>query len=513
VVTLPLLGLLALTAGMLWEGGAPVSPLRHLFAVPALWVALTAGAKAGSFIGIMAGLLQAPLVLPAIERIGLGETALEGLVSLVSPALLGVVAGHLRDQARGRARRLDALLELQRRLASGLPLAERLEAVVGVIHRCLGAHAVGLVLAAREGGAVVASVPPGAALAPGSAAAWSLATGETVRSRDLGDDARIAVAGAPPPSPVRAAVLPLDSGDGPAGVLAVEWRGEVSEATAAAAVDMALHLSLGIENARLVLRQQRFAAELEDKVQTATQRLREVDRAKSEFISVVSHELRTPITALEGFSELLLSRPVAPERAARFLGHIHTESRRLGRIVTELLDLSRLEAGIAPTLRLERVDLGAHVERQIELFAGAHPRHRFSWLPPRPRPTLHADADALDRMLQNLLSNAVKYSPRGGRVTVRARAVETGQIALEVEDQGVGIAPEALPRLFERYVRIANPETATVRGLGLGLNLVRALVEAHGGRVEVESEPGRGSRFRLILPAGSEADSPDFPPS
>jgi signal transduction histidine kinase len=116
-------------------------------------------------------------------------------------------------------------------------------------------------------------------------------------------------------------------------------------------------------------------------------------------------------------------------------------------------------------------------------------------------------------MLQNLLSNAVKYSPRGGRVTVRARAVETGQIALEVEDQGVGIAPEALPRLFERYVRIANPETATVRGLGLGLNLVRALVEAHGGRVEVESEPGRGSRFRLILPAGSEADSPDFPPS
>ena len=511
MVAAPLAFLVALTAGMLWEGGAPVSPLRHLFLVPALWAALTAGARAGGFVGLMAGLLQAPLVLPGIERVGLGGGALDGLVSLVMPAALGVVAGHVRDQARGRARRLDALLAIQRRMAADRPLMDRLDTVVGEIRRCLGAQAVGLVLGSRDDAALVASDPPGSALAPHSAAAWSLASGQAVRTRDLGDDPRVTLPDSSSPLPVRAVVLALDPGDGPAGALAVEWRGEVSEATAAAAEEIALHLALGIENARLTLRQRRFAAELEDKVRAATQRLVAIDHAKSEFISVVSHELRTPITALEGFSELLLSRPVEPARAARFLGHIHTESRRLGRIVTELLDLSRIEVGVAPTLARERVDLAAHVERQLELFAGVHARHQFRWLPEGPLPLVLADPDAVDRVLQNLLSNAVKYSPRGGEVTVRGRAGAAGGVELEVTDEGVGIAAEALPRIFDRYVRIANPETATVRGLGLGLSLVRALVEAHGGRIEAASEPGKGSSFRVLLPTPRGADSPDIP--
>ena len=498
---------------MLWEGGAPVSPLRHLFLVPSLWAALAGGARTGGFVGLMAGLLQAPLVLPAIERVGLGGGAVDGLVSLVMPAGLGVVAGHVRDQARGRARRLDALLDIQRQIASDVPLIDRLATVVGVIQRCLGAQAVALVLGSRDDATLVASAPPGAALAAHSAAAWALASGRAVRSRDLGDDPRLPLADSSSPSPVRAVVLPLDPGDGPAGALAVEWRGDVSESAIAAAEDMALHLALGIENARLTLRQRRFAAELEDKVRAATQRLVDIDHAKSEFISVVSHELRTPITALEGFSELLLSRPVEPARAARFLGHIHTESRRLGRIVTELLDLSRIEVGIAPAPARERVDLAAHVDRQMELFAGVHPRHRFRWFPTGPLPPLLADPDALDRVLQNLLSNAVKYSPKGGDVTVRARAGAAGGVELDVEDEGVGIAAEALPRVFDRYVRIANPETATVRGLGLGLSLARALVEAHGGRIEVTSEPGKGSCFRVFLPTPTGADSSDIPPS
>jgi signal transduction histidine kinase len=103
-------------------------------------------------------------------------------------------------------------------------------------------------------------------------------------------------------------------------------------------------------------------------------------------------------------------------------------------------------------------------------------------------------------MLQNLLSNAVKYSPRGGRVKVSARMDESGLLEVAVTDEGVGMPAEALPRIFDKYVRIANPETATVRGLGVGLSLVRALVEAHGGRIEVASEPGKGSCFRLLLP-------------
>ena len=107
----------------------------------------------------------------------------------------------------------------------------------------------------------------------------------------------------------------------------------------------------------------------------------------------------------------------------------------------------------------------------------------------------------MDRVLQNLLSNAVKYSPRGGEIRVTARAGADGLVELRVEDEGVGIAAAELPRIFDKYVRIANQETASVRGLGLGLSLVRALVEAHGGRIEVESAPGKGSVFRVTVPA------------
>jgi len=113
-----------------------------------------------------------------------------------------------------------------------------------------------------------------------------------------------------------------------------------------------------------------------------------------------------------------------------------------------------------------------------------------------------ADPDAVDRMVKNLLSNAVKYSPRGGAVCVSANRApdHPGMVEVAVEDDGVGIPADQLPRIFDRYVRVPHPETAATRGLGLGLSLVKALAEAHGGRVEVDSLPGKGSRFRVLLP-------------
>jgi signal transduction histidine kinase len=151
-------------------------------------------------------------------------------------------------------------------------------------------------------------------------------------------------------------------------------------------------------------------------------------------------------------------------------------------------------------LRREPLDLAVHVQRQVELFAGVHASHRFRWTPEEPLPAVRADPDAIDRVLQNLLSNAVKYSPRGGVVTVAARVVDGGAVELAVADEGIGIPAEALPRVFDKYVRIPSPETTTVRGLGLGLSLVRSLVEAHGGRIVASSEVGKGSCFRLVLP-------------
>jgi signal transduction histidine kinase len=173
--------------------------------------------------------------------------------------------------------------------------------------------------------------------------------------------------------------------------------------------------------------------------------------------------------------------------------------------VGELLDLSRIEAGRPLELRCESVDVPEALERNVDLFAMEHRRHRFQVIPHPGAPTLHADRDAVDRILKNLISNAVKYSPAGGRVIVAARPADDrlGMIEVSVEDDGIGISSKDLSHIFEKYVRVSDRETTAVRGLGLGLALVRALAEAHGGAVEVESKPGKGSKFRVFLPGSS----------
>jgi signal transduction histidine kinase len=451
----------------------------------------------------MAGLCQGLQVLPMIEREGLTPPTLDALVALIVPLVVGIALGRLVDQARERGGRLDALLEIQRALGGEEPLEVRLERAVALVGATLRADHAGLVLLADDGTLAVVGSKVSEAFRKDSAAARALATGSAILVGDLDVDPRLRSKIPRRPTPSRGLVLPLDTGSGRVGVLAIERAGDLGPAARRSARELTLHLALAVENARLMLKERRFARELEDKVDQATRRLREIDRAKSEFLSVVSHELRTPLTALQGFSELLLERVVPPDRARRYLGHVRTETQRLGRIVTDLLDLSRIEAGRPLELRPERVDLGELIERNVDLFASQHPRHRIEGQVADGLGAVSADRDAVDRMLKNLMSNAVKYSPRGGRVRVAAAVAgdRPDTVELTVEDDGVGIPAEDLPRIFDRYVRIANAETRAASGLGLGLHVVRSLAEAHGGAVEVESLPGKGSRFRLLLPA------------
>jgi len=502
VIALPLLLVAAVAAGMAFTGQGSDSVLRHLYLAPTVWAALRRGAIGGGLIGALAGLLHAPLALPAVEREGLTSQTLDGLLSLGLPVLAGLLVGRLVDGSRARAARLDAVLSIQRRLAGPASLETALVGVADQVRVSLRAHRVALLVGADVRTARLASVPVGTLVDPESAAAFTLATGQPVTSQDLRADARVRAGEAPGPLPLRALALPLVSGGGVVGVMAVEWIGELARTTRAAAEELALHVGLAVENARLTVRQQRFAEELAEKVAAATARLRELDQAKTEFLSVVSHELRTPLTALQGFSELLLRSALPPDKAHRCLVYLHTEACTLGRIVGELLDLSRIEAGRPLELRPEPVDLDAVLERNVELFAAEHRQHRFRRTATGGGVTLRADPDALDRMLKNLLSNAVKYSPRGGQVCVSACPApdQPGMVEVAVEDDGVGIPAEQLPRIFDKYVRVPHPETAAARGLGLGLSLVKALAEAHGGRVEVESLPGKGSRFRVLLP-------------
>lgn len=502
MIALPL-GLVAvLSVVMALTGQGADSVLRHLYLVPTVWVALGWGTVGGGLVGALAGLLHAPVALPAVERQGITSQTLDGLLSLGLPVLTGLLVGYLADGARARAARLSAVLAIQRRLAEPGPLEAALTGVAQELCFTLGARRVALLVGGDVQTAALASVPVGTLVDPDSAGAFTLATGQPVTSPDLRGDPRLASDPTPEAAPLRGLTLPLASGAGVIGVMAVEWAGELSRATRTAAEELAVHVGLAVENARLMLRQRRFAEELAEKIEAATGRLRELDQAKTEFLSVVSHELRTPLTALQGFSELLLRSALPPEKAHRCLVYLHTEACTLGRIVGELLDLSRIEAGRALELHPETVDLDALLERNVELFATEHRQHRFEWTRTASGLALHADPDALDRMMKNLLSNAVKYSPRGGRVLVSASPApdRPGMVEVAVEDDGVGIPAEQLPRIFDKYVRVPHPDTASARGLGLGLCLVKALAEAHGGRVEVDSLPGKGSRFRLLLP-------------
>lgn len=499
-------GFVAVTAALVLTDAGPASGLRHLYLVPTLGAALRFGGLGGAGGGLLAALLYAPFVLPAIERGGVTGETVEGLVSLGLFLFVGSVTGPLAGRARQEAARYRLLLALHRTLTGGGTLAEGLRAAAAHLREALDARAVAIVVVPYGAEPVVVTYGEGgamdAAFDAGSVAGWVLRRGESLFIGDLESDPRLGRSPATAAPPRRLLVVPLGGREGRIGVLAVERRGELGRELRATVETLGLQLALGIENARLADRQRRFAEELEEKIAAATVRLRGLDRAKSDFVSIVSHELRTPLTSIQGFSELLLSRSLPTQDARRGLESIHREAERLGRIVTDLLDLSRIESGRGGALSPAPLALGPLIEANVDLFKSQSASHLIVRDMPEWLPSVLADHDALDRVLKNLLSNAIRYSPRGGVIRVRAGASsdDPSRVELRVEDQGVGIPAEALPRIFERYARVPHPETGHVRGLGLGLALVKSLVEAQGGLVRVESEVGVGSRFIVSLP-------------
>ncbi len=462
--------------------------LRHLYLVPVGIGAVRFGLTGAVLTAIAVLVADGPPVLAAVERGGLTAEALERLATFALVLVGGALAGHLVDQARAQRRRYETLLAVQRALAEDVPL----ETALGRLRLCLARS-----LAAAGGGAEVAvvvrdgerlAVAGGEAPAAGSLAAAALEAGQALFVADTGTARR----------PRRAFATPLLAGARLIGVLLVERDGELAGRARAGLTALGLHLGLALENARLAWRQRRFADELERKVTEATRRLSEIDRAKSRFLAVTSHELRTPLTALLGFAELLMTRTFGTDEVQRLAGIVHRETERLVRIVDDLLDLGRLERGLAPALRRAQVDVGKALESAAELFARGRASHRFRVVSDAAL-TAHVDADALDRILRNLVSNAVKYSPAGSTVTLRGRHA-SARIEVVVEDEGRGMSAEELGRIFEPYYRTADA-AATARGAGLGLAVVKALVEAHGGAVEAASAPDVGTQIRLLLPA------------
>jgi PAS domain S-box-containing protein len=230
---------------------------------------------------------------------------------------------------------------------------------------------------------------------------------------------------------------------------------------------------------------------------------KEAERLKDEVVSTISHELRTPLTSLRGFAELMLEREFPAEKQHQFLLIMHDETVRLTNLINDFLDLQRIQSG-RQSYHFDRLELIDVLRESIALFTQAGEKHPLRLEAPDALPPVQVDKDRIRQVLSNLLSNAVKFSPRGGEVTVGARQ-EGAEVVVWVADQGVGIPPEALPKLFSIFFRADNAETRNIGGTGLGLALVKGMVEAHQGRVWVESEIGRGSTFFFTLPVAGPA--------
>jgi two-component system, OmpR family, phosphate regulon sensor histidine kinase PhoR len=232
--------------------------------------------------------------------------------------------------------------------------------------------------------------------------------------------------------------------------------------------------------------------------------VRALEQLKSDFVATVSHELRTPLTSIYGFAETLLREDASfgEEDRASFVRYIASEAERLNRLVDSLLSAARLETG-AVGLVLAPVDVAA-VARDVAPWAGGRSeQHKLALVLPPGGALADADADRVRQVLINLIDNAIKYSPDGGTVTVRVRK-RRRVVELRVSDEGIGISERDQRNLFQKFFRVDAAMSRGIRGIGLGLYLVRGFVTAMGGRIWVESEHGKGSTFVVELPA-SEA--------
>lgn len=252
-------------------------------------------------------------------------------------------------------------------------------------------------------------------------------------------------------------------------------------------------------------------AERTEQLVVANERLKELDKLKSHFVSNVSHELRTPLTAVEALTDNMLDGLTGQlnDKQARYIRDIRASADRLARLIDDLLDLSVIESG-RMEVKAEHLSIASvlrHIsdtlkpvagEKQIALEAPSVNGELTAW----------ADRDKVTQVLTNLISNAIKFTPSGGKITVAVQQDGVGWIKVSVSDTGAGIAPDEATRIFQEFYQITQPGDKKCRGVGLGLAISKKLVEMHGGKIWVESILGKGSEFFFTLPAEQPLKTP-----
>jgi signal transduction histidine kinase len=235
-------------------------------------------------------------------------------------------------------------------------------------------------------------------------------------------------------------------------------------------------------------------------------------QAHGDFISTISHEFRTPLTSIKGFADTLLQygAQLPEDEKRRFITIMKEQSERLIRLVENLLTVSQLGGGQLESnyrpIRLQPLleKVSQSIQAKIRT-RNPSDNHRFLLQVHPASLEIWADADRLEQILLNLVDNAAKYSPSHSTVTIRGELLpeDDSRVRISVQDEGIGISPEALPKIFTQFYRVESPLTQEVEGTGLGLYIARSLVNALGGQLEVESEPGKGSTFTVIFPAAT----------
>jgi two-component system phosphate regulon sensor histidine kinase PhoR len=237
--------------------------------------------------------------------------------------------------------------------------------------------------------------------------------------------------------------------------------------------------------------------------------IRQSEQMMAAFVDIVSHELRTPLTSIRGFVATLLQAGEGVfdwETEAEFLGIVDTEAERLGQMIDDLLNIARLQRGRGLQFSFQNVDLNSVVERVVRLQSSYLRGHTLD-VKMEGLPHITADEGKVQQVVTNLVNNAIKYSPNGGTITI-AGVEEPGPgelasqmgVRISVQDQGMGIPPEALARMFTRFFRVEGSHMSGIKGTGLGLWLIKHFLEGHGGTIWVESEFGHGSTFNFWLP-------------
>jgi two-component system phosphate regulon sensor histidine kinase PhoR len=237
--------------------------------------------------------------------------------------------------------------------------------------------------------------------------------------------------------------------------------------------------------------------------------IRNVERMKTAFVSTVSHELRTPLTSIKGFIATLLQDTdnyFGPEERTEFYQIIDSECDRLRRLIEDLLNVSRIESGRALQMNCSRFDPVEAVEGVLQAQRSYTDKHTLILNAPFDTPDIVADADKFDQIMTNLVSNAIKYSPSGGEVVIDLWVDEL-MLHVSVRDQGIGIPADKLQRVFEKFERIDNRDTRQAGGTGIGLFLVKHLIDLHQGNIHVESDLNKGSSFIFEIPAQPTQDT------